>query len=386
MSLSSMRPVAPLGALEDLREIGKAGPQNEFVKAWKSQGKKIVGWLCTYVPEELIHAAGLFPVRVMGEGRGETEEAQAYLYANTCFFARSCLEVALRKDYEFLDLLAAGNTCDPIRRLYDVWRHYLFTPTHMISIPHKLSDQGIDFFRAQLQELRKVLEEMSGQPISRDALRDSIALYNRSRRLLREIYELRRADPPPLSGAEALEMVRAGWTMPREQYLERLKTLREELQDRPPLPPGRARLLISGSLLDQPEFIGAIEALGSWVVTDELCTGTRYFWTDVDEGLDPMEGLARRYLERPPCARMRPYTRRLDHIRQLAREYRVDGVIYETIKFCELYGHDKPMIGEDLEAEGIPVLELDLEYGGGGAGGQVRTRVEAFLEMLAHSS
>lgn len=372
----------PLKTLEELRRIGEAGPQNEFVKEWKARGEKVVGWLCTYVPEELIHAAGILPVRVMGEV-GEAKEAEAYLYANTCFFARSCLEVALKKGYDFLDLLVAGNTCDPIRRLYDVWRHYLSTPTHILSIPHKLSEQGVDFFRGQLQDFQKVIEGMSEQPLPEGALRNAIALYNRSRKLLREIYDLRQSDPPPLSGAEALEVVRAGWAMPRGRYIELLEELREELKDRPPLPSGRARLLVSGSLLDRPDFIGAIEALGAWVVSDELCTGTRYFWTLVEEELDPIDGLARRYLERPPCARMRPYTRRLEHIREMVRTFRVDGVLYETIKFCELYGHDKPMIGEDLEAEGIPVLELDLEYGGGGAVGQVRTRVEAFLEMLS---
>ena len=162
-----------------------------------------------------------------------------------------------------------------------------------------------------------------------------------------------------------------------------MERLLPELKNRAPLPKARARLLISGSLLDQTDFIQAIENLGVWVVTDELCTGTRYFWHLVNNHLEPLDALARRYLDRPPCARMRPYTRRVKHILELVKDFGVDGVIYEIIKFCELYGHDKPMVREDLERENIPVLELDLEYGAGGSAlGQVKTRVEAFLEML----
>ena len=370
--------------LEELRNISQQPlSENKYIKEWKDQGGKVVGWLCTYIPEEIIHAAGMLPVRVLGDSVN-IMDADAYLYANTCFFARSCLELGLKKGYDFLDALVAGNTCDPVRRLYDVWRKYLPVDTmQIISIPHKVTERAYEFYSNELNALKERLEEVRGELISKESLKESIALYNRTRVLLKELYELRKGEQPQVSGAETLDIIRASWRMPRSLYNKTLEILLPELKNRAPLPKARARLLISGSLLDQADFIQAIENLGVWVVTDELCTGTRYFWYLVNNHLEPLDALARRYLDRPPCARMRPYTRRVKHILELVKDFGVDGVIYEIIKFCELYGHDKPMVREDLERENIPVLELDLEYGAGGSAlGQVKTRVEAFLEML----
>jgi benzoyl-CoA reductase/2-hydroxyglutaryl-CoA dehydratase subunit BcrC/BadD/HgdB len=179
-----------------------------------------------------------------------------------------------------------------------------------------------------------------------------------------------------------MEVVKASVTMPREEFNGLLKGLLEEIRHRSSLKNGQLRLMISGSIMDRPEFIKAIEDLGVWVVTDDLCMGTRIFWNLVDTSLDPMAGLAQRYLCHPPCARMRPYTLRLNHIIDMVREFKVHGVIYETIKFCDIFGAEKPMIKEDLLTSNIPILELDIEYGGSSAAGQIRTRVEAFIEML----
>jgi bzd-type benzoyl-CoA reductase N subunit len=372
-----------LEVLSELRHISQQPlSENDYINDWKAKGNKVGGWLCTYVPEEIIHAAGMLPIRILGDSVNIVD-ADAYLYTNTCFFARSCLELGLQKGYDFLDALIAGNTCDPVRRLYDVWRHYLpVTTMHIISIPHKVTERAYEFYSNELNAFKEKLEGVIGRQITKECLKESINLYNHSRVLLQELYGLRKEQQPRLSGAETMDIIRAGWRMPRNFYNQALQELLFELKDRPPLPKARARLLISGSLLDRTELIQTIENLNAWVVADELCTGTRYFYYKVDNHIQPMEALAKRYLDRPPCARMRPYTRRVKHIIDLVKEFRVDGVIYEIIKFCELYGHDKPMVREDLEKENIPVLELDLEYGAGSSLGQIKTRVEAFLEML----
>lgn len=197
-----------------------------------------------------------------------------------------------------------------------------------------------------------------------------------------KIYELRQGESLLISGAEALDIVRASMRIPREQYNQLLEKLLIEIADRKPLSSDKVKLVISGSLLDSSEFIKTIEDLGGLVVSDDLCTGTRYFLELIDVDLPPLKGIARRYLGRPPCARMRPFSLRFNHLIEQVRKYQADAVIYEAIKFCDLYGLDKPVFKEELQALGIPVLELDLEYGGGGAVGQIRTRVEAFIEML----
>jgi benzoyl-CoA reductase/2-hydroxyglutaryl-CoA dehydratase subunit BcrC/BadD/HgdB len=140
--------------------------------------------------------------------------------------------------------------------------------------------------------------------------------------------------------------------------------------------------MVTGSVMNNPEFIRSIEELGALVVTDELCTSTRY-WSDpvMLDNRSPLEAISRRYLNNFPCARMVPSDGRFDRVLQLARDYRVDGVVSQVIRYCVPYAHDLPLITERLKQTGVPTLALDVEYGTSGSG-QIRTRVQAFLEML----
>lgn len=357
--------------------------RHERAKQENAQGRRIVGWVCTYVPEELLHAASLLPARVVGAGR-ETPQADAHLYTNLCTFARSALEEGFGGHYDYLDGLVTCNTCDSIRRLYDAWSIYLPTPfTHLLSLPHKFTESAVLYFRQQLAGLKGAMEEQFGVEISEEALRRSIALYNRTRSLLRQIYDLRRADAPPLTGAEALEVVLAGMVLPKEEYNAMLEELLRELSARPPAHhDSKARLLVTGSELDSREYLELIEGVGGLVVSDDLCTGSRYFWDPVDEEGDPLTALAHRYLLRAPCARMRPSTRRIEHLKALAERYRAEGIILEGLKFCDLYGGDYLLVKRGLEGTGLPLLRLEREYVRGGGAGQVKTRVQAFLEQL----
>lgn len=372
-----------LKSLEELKQASSPFPQSQAVQAWKSQGKQVIGWICTYIPEEIIAAAGMLPVRVTGYKAEEIVEADAYLYTNSCTFSRGCLEVGLKGEYDHLDGVVSGTSCDPIRRLFDVWNNYLKTPfRHIVSVPHKVTPDAEEFFAGEIRKMKDGLEACFQVKITDSALRESIQIYNRGRELLRRLYDLRKGPVPPISGEETMQVIQASMRMPRAEFNSHLERLLDELSHRPlPDDDGRIRLIVVGSMLDNPEVMGSIESLGAWVVSDELCAGTRYFWNLVDTSLEPMEALAKRYLNHPPCARMRPFSKRMDFVSEMIKEFRADGVIYEIVKFCDLYGHDKPVMKEKLEAAGVPVLELDLEYGMGGLG-QIRTRVEAFLEML----
>ncbi|TDA67539.1 MAG: 2-hydroxyacyl-CoA dehydratase [Clostridia bacterium] len=374
-----------LDTLNEFREVNAAFPYAEPVREWKKQGGKVIGWLCSYVPEEMLHAAGVLPVRVTG-GYGELalEEATAYLGVMLCSFARSCLQLAIDQKYEFLDALVGVATCEGSRHLAEVWEHYIKTPLlDILPLPHKMHQRAEEFFAEELRRFKLRLEEFLQVEITDSALWGSVALYNKHREISRQLYELRKADYPPLSGTEVLEVMNASVMMPKEQANAMLERLLTEAKASGRAVKGSVRLMLSGSILNNPQFVAAIEDLGGIVVVDELCTGLRY-WCDMvetDGHPDPVVALARRYMTKFPCARMNPFSERLNRLLPLISEYRVEGVITRAIRYCKPYIQEQHMLKTELENRGVPVLDLDVEYGMPGTG-QVRTRVQAFIEML----
>lgn len=377
--------VTELATLGQIRKINSSFPLSEPARRWKERGGKVIGFMCTYVPEELIYAAGALPVRVTG---GPTElplgDANAHLHPVSCSFSRQCLQMGLDGQYSFLDGFIGGNNCDSIRRLTDNWLHYVPAPfTYILDVPHKLTGRAFEYYQGVLLDLKGNLERFLGVDISHQALQEAIELCNTTRELLRRVYELRKGDAPPISGAETMEVLNAGFCMPKEEYNQLLLRLLEEATPGERAVRGEARLMLSGSPLTNPEFVWNIEDLGGLVVVDELCTGGRY-WSDpveVDGKASPLEAISRRYLSKFPCAVMAPAAERLDRVVDLAQEYRVQGVVSQVIRSCIPCLWQQPLLRERLTARSIPMLELDVEYGTAG-GGQLRTRVQAFLESL----
>lgn len=370
-------------SLKEVSRINQSFPFSDPIGAWKESGGRVVGWACTYVPEEIIYAAGALPVRVVADSKElEMGDANAYLYTTSCSYTRSCLQLALEDKFDFLDGIVGAASCDGMRRLMDMWRNYISTPfNHTIAVPRKWTPWAYDLFLTELRSFKDKLGAFLGAAISDEALSEAIRVYNRGRELLAALYELRKRQEPPITGAEVLEVLNAGYQMPRPRFNELLERLLAELQATGRKVDGRFRLMVTGSILNNAGFLAGIEELGGLVVTDELCTGTRYWADPVAESGPPLEALSRRYLDKFPCPRMQPMHRRMDRVTELAREYRVDGVISQVIRHCAPHAWDLPFLRERLEQMGIPVLELDKEYGVGGTG-QVRTRVQAFLEIL----
>ena len=355
--------------------------RNQVARKLADQGKKVVGWMCTYVPEEIIYAAGAHPIRVVG-AEGTTTTADAHLYSNVCTYARASLEEGFRGSYDFLSGYIAVNTCDNIRRLYEVWSRYLNTPfTHILKLPHRADEEAVEYFAGELNDFREKLGAYVGKDISDDALWQAIEVYNHSRALLRELYELRKADSPPITGAEVMDVFLAGIIMPKDEYNRKLKTLLNSLKGHKTVNGDRIRILVMGSELDNSEYIRTIEELGGIVVCDDLCNGTRYFWDPVEVSGDPIQALANRYMRRSPCARMRPNTERMNHVRRLIQDYRIDGIVYEALKFCDLYGEDYPIFKENIKDMEVPSLLLTRDYFTAGMG-QMKTRIQAFFETL----
>ncbi|MEE8471131.1 MAG: 2-hydroxyacyl-CoA dehydratase family protein [Dehalococcoidia bacterium] len=371
--------------LDRFREVNETFPKTAEILEQKRRGRKVFGWLCTYVPEEIIHAAGILPVRITGHTHEtELEDGSAYLYANNCSFSRSCLQLGLRGEYDFLDGVVGSSTCDGARRLFDLWRHYIKTPfNHILTIPRKQTEEAHALYYRQVVQLKEQLEEFLGTRITDEALQESIELYNKSRELLKRLYDLRKPDQPLITGAETMEVLNAGLRMSKELFNEYLEGFLSDLSAPVDSRRPRARLMVSGSVLTNPEFIKSIEDQGALVVADELCTSTRY-WSDpvmLDGNGTPLQAISRRYLNNFPCARMFPSDVRFNRILDLVRDFRVDGVISQIIRYCVTYAHDLPLLTRRLEAQGIPILALDVEYGTSGSG-QIQTRVQAFLEML----
>jgi benzoyl-CoA reductase subunit C len=374
-----------LNTLDKFREISRTFPKTAEILEHKNKGGRVFGWLCTYVPEEIIHAAEILPVRITGYSQEtELDDGNAYLYINNCSFSRSCLQLGLKGGYDYLDGVVGGSTCDGARRLFDLWRNYIKTPFHhVLTVPRKYTQKAHELYYDQVLHFAQHLEKFTGAKISDESLMKSIELYNESRKLLQQLYELRKADAPLITGAETLEVLDTSFRMPKELFNEYLKELLEEIAASGNSYKGRARLMVTGSVMGNPEFIRCIEEQGGLVVADELCTSTRY-WTDpvtIKDGETPLQAIARRYLNNFPCARMFPSDERFNRIIDFVRDYKVDGVISQIIRYCVPYAHDIPLLRKRLQEIDVPLLTLDVEYGTAGSG-QIQTRVQAFLEML----
>lgn len=359
---------------------------NPVLKSWKDQGGKIVGYFCSTVPEELITAAGLVPFRMRATGSTSTEESDAYYSSINCSFPRHCFNQALTGELKFLDGVICVNSCDHVRRIYDNWIRFVpETPfVEIMSLPRKTGPDQVSWYRDEINMLREKLEKHFGVAITDKTLWDAIKLHNETRRLQKKLYELRKQEKPPITGAEALAVMVAGTAMPKEQYNSMLRELLEELTGSEGPGTHRARLMIVGGILDDPAYVQVIEDQGGLVVTDSTCFGTRLMWVEVDESMsDPAEALARWYVaDRPSCPRFYgEHDNRTKYVIDMCREFNCDGVIGERLMFCDSWLVEHYMLGQDLKAAGIPLLKLDREYVTSGIG-QLRTRVQAFLETM----
>ncbi len=358
---------------------------NPVLQHWKDQGGKVVGYFCSTVPEEIITAAGLVPFRMRATGSTGTEESDAYYSSINCSFPRHCFNQALTGDFKFLDGVICVNSCDHVRRIYDNWKR--FVPTDFIevmSLPRKTGQDQVDWYTDELAMLRDKIGKYFGVEITDDLLWKAVKLHNETRRLQKKLYELRKQEKPPITGAETLAVMVAGTAMPKEQYNEKLRELLDELSGTEGPGSHRARLMIVGGILDDPAYVKVIEDQGGLVVTDSTCFGSRLMWIEVNENAsDPVAALAQYYLtDRPSCPRMYgEHDNRTQYVIDMCREFNCDGVIGERLIFCDSWLVEHYMLGQDLKAAGIPMLKMDREYLTSGIG-QLRTRVQAFLETM----
>ena len=358
---------------------------NPSLERWRGGGGKVVGFFCSMVPEELFMAAGLLGFRMRATGSTGTDLADAYFTNLNCSFPRHCFNLALEGEFEFLDGVVSINSCDHIRRLHDNWERNVDTRfLHFMSLPRQSGPDQIAWYTQECSMLRDALRKEFGAGLGDDDVRSAIRLANQTRRLQRSLYALRKQKRPPISGEQALIVMVAGTAMPKQEYNTLLVQLLADLEGKQGDGGHRARLMVTGGILDDPAWVRAVESVGGLVVTDGTCYGGRLMWQDVDEdAADPIEALARYYLaERPSCPRLfDTQEQRTSFTVKMCREFDCDGIVGEKMMFCDQWDVENYMLGTDLAEEGIPFLKVDREYLTSGTG-QLKTRVQAFIESM----
>ena len=367
-------------ALDELRAVLR--DPAAVPRAWKAAGGKVAGVRCLFAPEEVIWASGMLPYPLPGTPE-PVRLADAWLQPCTCEYVRNILDHALDGRLGFLDMLALSNTCDVTRRLLDVWPECMpGVPVHLVNNPQKLLDESNrEYFQEELRRFQARVEEVSGRAVTTDALRGAIALYDETRGLLTEIYKLRREDPPRLTGSEAFAAAFAASILPKDRANSLLRRLLGELRECEPPDLFGPRILVTGSLLDDPSLLEMTEEVGGIVVADDLCTTSRWFAHGAGPEGEPLDAIRRMLDRRTFCACTFPTEARLERILSMVDEFRADAVIQFNLKYCHPFLYESTPLRKRLEAKGVPVTILEVGHDRSGFG-QLRTRIQAFIEMV----
>lgn len=370
----------------------------------------MLGWVCTYTPEEIFATLGLESYRLYGDDRGEYAKADLeYLPVNFCPLGRACLNEGMANPSLTGVVLAAS--CHALVHLASAFRYSgerrgkeFFV--HLLDLPRTPdgNDAAVRAFASSLRAMAGRLSSFYGAAWDDGAFSEALRAHQRVRRLLRELYRLRRERPEDFRAAGLLEVVRAAGRAKKDEFHPILDGIVKALKgnkngesrvDGSPAAallaglrrrgsPGGPRLLVAGSPLPFA-YLDLIEELGGNIAGDDLCQGYRYCLTEVKEGPDPFISLAGGYLERVPCPRMLAGKERFSYLLSLARETGARGVIYHALKFCDASLYEYPLLRERFAEAGIPVLYLETEYRDVGLE-QARTRIQAYLELLGEQA
>jgi benzoyl-CoA reductase/2-hydroxyglutaryl-CoA dehydratase subunit BcrC/BadD/HgdB len=358
----------------------------------RRSGGVVVGTFCTYVPEELIIAAGGICVGLCAGAQVAAEEAEKFLPRNICALIKSSLGFKLARVCPYIescDLLIGETTCDGKKKYYEILND--FQPVHVMELPQRKADSDRSLWADEVRRLVSRLEEMTEKKISEDSLREAVKVVNAKRKALLRLAELRKSDPPLISGRDALLINQIAFYDDPVRLTEKVNALCDELEERKASGDSiggvhHPRILLSGCPMAIPNWKVAkiIEGSGALVAMDEICTGIRYFRHLVDEGAADSDALlddiADRYML-IDCAVFTPNQERLDHIRELVQDYDIDAVVYHALQFCGPYTVESYRVKQDMEAMGVPFLYLETDYSSEDIG-QLSTRVQALIEMV----
>ena len=368
---------------------------NELVRQAQAEGDICLGYTCYHVPEALLNVGNCFSVRLRAPNTGSIDIATYYMSNYTCEYARALLERAIEGGYQYLDALIGVDACSMMNRsmehfeILNVNEKPNFFVTHT-DMPFKITDYTIEGYRRQMRvRVLDRLTEVFGVDTSDEALRKAVEEHNEMCRIITEMSQLRKADNPVITGYEFHVVNLVSYVCPTVLILPYLRETLEELKTREPDPvsPFRARVAIVGSEIDDPNLTKLIEGCGALVVSDRYCFGSTpgREVIELNDEEDVLTQICRHYMEVSECARYisdEKVHQRRETSDRLAKEFKAEGIIYEQMKYCDYWGFERALVSHIMHDEyGWPVLSIDRLYNNGNSG-QLRTRVQAFVESL----
>lgn len=360
------------------------------VKELKEKGGKIVGTFCTYTPKEIIYAAGATPVTLCGVSSDTIPAAEIHLPKNLCPLIKSSYGYAITDKCPYMyfsDLVVGETTCDGKKKMYELLGE--IKDTYVMQLPHtQTQDFANTLWEGEILKFKAKLEGKFSTEITEEKLRESIKLCNEERKTLTEFFELGKLVPPPLSGYEMYTIMNGVlYIFDKNEQQEKLKNIIETLRDRhyngeSKIKTSAPRILITGCPLGgvANKIIKQLEEVGAVVVAYENCGGLKNTERLVDETIDPLKAISEKYLA-IPCSIMSPNNGRTELLSKLVEEYKVDGVIEIVLQSCHTYAIETRNIKRHINAMGVPFISIETDYSTSDAG-QIRTRLEAFVEML----
>ncbi|MFA5844543.1 MAG: double-cubane-cluster-containing anaerobic reductase [Coriobacteriia bacterium] len=358
----------------------------------KLAGGKVVGTFCLYVPEEIIRALGGVAVGLCAGAEWGYNEVERVLPRNTCALIKSFMGFKMDRVCPYVesaDLIVGETTCDGKKKAYELFSE--MAPMHVMELPQMKRPEDRTLWRSEIDRLVTRLEELTGNKLTVEGLRNAIREVNGKRRALQRLNAARAASPAPISGKDALLAVQVAFYDDVPRFTQMVNAIADELEARVRDGVGVAsadapRILVTGSPMAIPNWKvhDIVEKAGGVVVAEEMCTGSRYYDSLVDEDAPTVEGMlddiASKYLG-VNCACFTPNTARTDDILEMAKTYRADGILHYALQFCTPYQIEAHTVERAAKDAGIPVLRVDTDYSTEDAG-QLSTRVEAFLELL----
>jgi benzoyl-CoA reductase/2-hydroxyglutaryl-CoA dehydratase subunit BcrC/BadD/HgdB len=359
----------------------------------KAAGRKVFGSFCVFVPEELVLAVDGILVGLCAGAEFAPDEAEKLLPRNTCALIKGAFGFAIAKVCPYLaaaDVVVGENTCDGKKKSYEIFRD-LVNDLYVMDLPQVKSGAGRELLRQEYRRFAARVEEVSGRAIEAGALKKAIETVNAKRSAMHRLAKLRAADPAPISGLDALLANQVFFYDDPGRFTKSVNAICDELELRTEKGEGVAdkgtpRILVSGCPMAVPNWKlpAIIENSGAVIVGEESCVGergTQHLTSGEGKSVDALiDNIVDRYFK-IDCAVFTPNPSRLDHIRKMVRDYKADGVIHYSIQFCGPYQIESGPVERALERDGIPVLRVDTDYSQEDTG-QIRTRVEAFVERL----
>lgn len=360
------------------------------VKKLKENGENVVGIFCTYTPKELIYAVGAHPVSLCSSNDETIPDAERDLPKNLCPLIKASYGFALTDKCPYVyfsDLIVGETTCDGKKKMYELLGE--LKSTYILNLPNSQNDISLQLWKEELNRFKKVLEEKFGKKIRDEELKEAIRECNRERVILKELYSLGKLVPPPISGYNMYKILDgANYSFDKKEQNKKVLEIIEDLKKRynngeRVISEKAPRILITGCPMGGvvEKIVKPIEELGGVVVCYESCTGNKNLEELVDENIDPIDAIAKKYLN-IPCSVMSPNLGRERLLKKLIKEYKVDGVIEVVLQACHTYAVESHSIRRVMEDEGIPYLALETDYSKSDFG-QVKIRLEAFLEVIS---